>query len=884
MSPPHAYTLGVIPSIHQPDDDDDDICPICEGACTCNNQSVAPAPPPPSTPRATSSYASSSRSSPPNSRPPKPTQAPLKIKLTLPPSLLARARLPVTPHASSSSSKKQNGATDSQEPKRRGRPPKAPAAARTAFASAASKTKGKKPTLPRSKPRDTTGKLAKRKLSAPVASDDDYFPAGAAPPPGRRGSDEGRTGGGDIYDDEDELDGTRPAQLPIFVPALSSSSSEESSSSSGADDSSELSDFSDSSMEDEEERYIQAEVHQQIQDKARVKRELLGDEKKWKERRNTWEIQTRKKSVDPSGDEMDVDSDETEEDGEEEAAVKDEEANDGEDEDEDDMSFPSTAYAGIATGWSEDDEEARFDAELFFASLTDSESADAREDGDETVDEDDVDDEAMLELNAMALAARGVFEVTEGWDGSVIFTNGLQDGQGLLDWDFEANAAQLLVETTSSGSGSDTDVQMSDGESNMGDSEDADDGLEELESDDGDTTEEELVDDQGLPTARAMRLFRPPTTPLSSINPLSTMTPGPRPHPADGPLASPKPEDILAGRVYWDDDEDDNDSMAPPVSDVASLSLTMSSDWGTPKPPSMGTFSAGRGDALRRAVIDGSRQDLPSPFPRSHRRRLSESASGRSLSRSRHSRDRSLSLSQTSFALSPSPFGLPTPSDDIAPPTSPDFPPAEPIRLDDVLDASLLDSDPYDPATYLGSSSTAEAETSAAEDERHLQSLSRWDRIPMGTFRRTRESGLMSDGAGEYGGMLRNSPFSSMWTAGKPPSPSSSPLARKAATKKRGKGRMDVVISPVILPVRDGDHTPTGAGQGGYTPPHAKPRKERESRRDKAMKRKAMMSSTPGRRHQQQNHHHGHHPNGKGRAAGSVQRAGFGGAVPPLSL
>ncbi|KAI0060942.1 hypothetical protein BV25DRAFT_1839279 [Artomyces pyxidatus] len=890
MSRPHAYTIGM-PPLHQPDEDDDDICPICEGACTCNSQSN-PAPPQPSTSRSTSTYPISSRSSPPTTAlatPPSAPHGPLKIKLTVPASLLARARLHAVPTTSGSSStpKKLSGAAETSGPKRRGRPPKAVAAARAAAFTDA--LKGKKPVTPRSKPRDTIGKPSRRKTVPTAASDDDYFPAGAVPQSLRRPSADAEDF--HAFEDEDDLDETRSLQFPTFVSAVSSSSADESSSSASASDGedSELSDFSDSSIENEEEQFIQAEEQQRVHNKARVKRELLGDgAMKWKERQNAWEIQTRKKSVDPSGDEMDVDSDETEEDGDDDADGEDGEDDEGEDEDEDDVHLPGAAYAGIATGWSED-EESSFDAELFFAGLTDSESgpdgADAQ-DRDDTADEDEIDDETMLQLNAVALAAQGIFEVTEGWDGSVIFTNGLQDGQGLLDWDFEASAAQLVEAAGSfstTTSGSDTDMQMSDGVSNMGDSEDEEDGLEEMESDDGETTEEELVDAQGLPTPRAMRLFRPPTTPLSSINPMSTMTPGARSRNAGAHRDSPKPADILAG-MFWDEDSDDRDSPSPPIHDVASMSLR-SPDRGTPKHPSMGTFSVG--DSLRRAVIDGShKQDLPSPFPRHRKRRFSESISGRSLSRSR---DRSLSLSHTSSTFSPSPFGLLDASDDAPPPSSPSLTPAEPIRLDDVLDASLLDSDPFDNPAHVASSSTAgDPETSAAEDaERHLQSLSRWDRIPMGTFRRTRESGLMSDSAAEltYGGMLRSSPFSGMWQDGKDGGPSSSPLARKnKASKKNAKGSMDVVISPVILPMRDGDHTPTN-GQGGYTPPHSKPRKERESRRDKMLKRKSMMGSASGRRPQQQYHHHGHHPNAKGRAAGSVQRGFFGGgSVPPLNL
>ena len=108
MSGAHAYSQSL----------EQDVCVICDGECTCEiSESTAPAPyvPPPSTPA-----------------------PPLKIKLTVPPGLFAR---PV-PAASTSSSvispqKKTTKATISPyankaphpPPRKRGRPPKALAAA-----------------------------------------------------------------------------------------------------------------------------------------------------------------------------------------------------------------------------------------------------------------------------------------------------------------------------------------------------------------------------------------------------------------------------------------------------------------------------------------------------------------------------------------------------------------------------------------------------------------------------------------------------------------------------------------------------------------------------------------------------------------------------------
>ena len=419
--------------------------------------------------------------------------------------------------------------------------------------------------------------------------------------------------------------------FPTFVSADEFSSANESSAgSSSSSEESELTDFSDSSIAEEEETFIRTTEEQRARahDKARVKRELLGDDlANRKERRTDWEIRSRTKSVSPSVNAMDVDSDETDDEAEDGA----EEAEDNEDEDEDDAGPARRSCVGIATGWTED-EESSFDADLFFAGLGDSDSGaepPTIHGKNATVTTDD--DDSSLDVEPSSLG-QGVFEITEGWDGSVIFTNGLQDGQGHLDWDFEANAAQLLTEAaTTSGhdSGSDASMRASGSDADMGDGENENDSLEEVESNDGDTTEEELVDEHGLPTARAMRLFRPPVAQFYSINPLSTMSPGP--HVQDAlSIQSPQPSDILAGHGFVDEDED---VAEPPISEIGSTVLSASSDRGTPRFPLMGTFEASRTNTLCRAVIDGSPHAIPSPFQRSCRRRFSGSVSAQSASR-----------------------------------------------------------------------------------------------------------------------------------------------------------------------------------------------------------------------------------------------------------
>jgi hypothetical protein len=467
-----------------------------------------------------------------------------------------------------------------------------------------------------------------------VCCNDDYTRSGADSPSSRRSHDTSAGNSGKAY--------PKPNQgFPTFVSADEFSSENESSAgSSSGSEVSELTDFSDSSIAEEEENFIRTTEEQRARahDKARIKRELLGDDMtKRKERRNNWEIRSRKKSVGPSDDEMDVDSDETDDEAEE--GVEEAEGNNGEDDEEDGTGPARGSYVGIATGWS-DDEQSSFDADLFFTGLDSDSGPDiSAVPGHEAKVATEDDDSADLGSPPLA---QGTFEITEGWDGSVIFTNGLQDGQGLLDWDFEANAAQLLIEAgTMSESNSCSDIRMSESEGDMGDSEDEADGLEEVESNDRDTTEDELVDDRGLPTARAMRIFRPPVTPLFSINPLSTMSPGPRVR--DGlATQSPRPSDILTGRDFGDEEDD---AQEPPMSEIGSIILSASSDRVTPRFPLMGMFEAPKTDTLRRAVIDESRDVVPSPFQRSRWRRPSRFVSARGITGVRFRSRASLTLS-----------------------------------------------------------------------------------------------------------------------------------------------------------------------------------------------------------------------------------------------
>lgn len=393
------------------------------------------------------------------------------------------------------------------------------------------------------------------------------------------------------YDPDDGED-AESVQFPTFLSASALSSM-------SSDDSSSLSDFdTDSSIEAEEETFILSEVRE----KTRFRRELLGEDVQRRDAHNDWIIKPRKKSVGLSDAEMDVDSDATEDEDEEQQG----EEMDEEEEEETDGRGTGAGYVGLATGWSEDDESS-FDADLFFANLSGSDCDSSAEGGGDDGDQSDASSQDSMEADLLHMREELEnlpFEVTEGWDGQLVFTNGLSDSQGIVDIDFEVNASQFVVETASPPPSQDSDVEMSTDDG--GYEEDGGEG-------EGDTTDEELVGEDDLPNERAMRLFHLPFS-VSAINPLSTVSPsvspGPRhrvPFATQTSLDSPKPADILAGKVFWDSDEhDDFDDGGRSRCD----SLSSSKGNG----PRKGAFSPVQ--ETRQAIIDDTHTDIPSPHPR----------------------------------------------------------------------------------------------------------------------------------------------------------------------------------------------------------------------------------------------------------------------------
>lgn len=638
-SSPPAHTVGAVVNPFSIDDDEDnDICPVCDGECTCDNKPRV-LPPTPLTMSQLSALhaASASRSNLSSSTPvpsPKPVLPSLKIKLTVPQSMLGKRRAPsiatkkfksagetafttendgenTTPSSAPGEPYIPQPSTSqipyAPHPKRRGRPPKAVVAARELAARSAADAHAAT-TFP-SYPSQSFKNTKQKKYSAPRLSNKlkSAIIKKSTSTKRRRvvASESSDLSDVDQHYNFDDDDDAQSVQFPTFVSASALSS--RASSSSDSDDS--LSSFgdSDSSIEAEEENFILSEVH----DRARVKRELLGEEgSKKRDPHNAWVIRPRQKSAGPSDVEMDVDSDATEDEDE------DEELEDNEDDEETDGRRAGEGYVGVATGWSEDDDESSFDADLFFANLSDSEG----KDGSSTSSDNGGDDGDQSDLESMSYGESSIaslppihpdnlaFEVTEGWDGQIVFTNGLQEGQGILDMDFEANAAQFVAETSASPS-QESDIEMSTDVDDGGYEEDAD-----ADGGEGETTDEELVGDDDLPNERAMRLFNLPFS-VSAINPMSTMSPSASPTPRDrmpfgsSSLDSPKPADILSGKIFWDSDDHDEFESSTTKSSRAS------SNTGGPR---TGHFEPVK--ETRKAIIDDSHQEVPSPHPRFRRR------------------------------------------------------------------------------------------------------------------------------------------------------------------------------------------------------------------------------------------------------------------------
>lgn len=661
-------------------------------------------------------------------------------------------------------------------------------------------------------------------------------------------------------------DGSHSDRFPTFVSAsaLSSRTSSSSSSTDGNnDDLSHLGD-TDSSIEAEEESFIQAE----IRDRARIHRQLLGDDAPRKMNiHNSWVIPPRKTSDGPSDAEMDVDSD---------SEVTLDEVEEGDDDQEDEDEEPDggavgAGYIGFATGWSDDDQESNFDADLFFSNLSDDDTC--RSCISCIVGDDETDNtpstHSSLTTQEPSHRDKLSFEVTESWDGQLIFTNGLAEGEGILDIDFEAHAAQYRLSTPSSPS-QHTEVGM------------ISDPNEESGEGQGDTTDEELVGDDDLPNERAMRLLNQPVT-ISAIHPLSTMSPAISPGTVNRKLPfrmklSLNPADIFSGRFVSDSDDCNELERVS----TRSLSLSTSSIGRIPGPRT-GHFEVIK--HTKNAIIDDLHKDIPSPHQKLCPCSVPPSGLSTVLQRQ---------LLLSSPVVAPNSTILQSLSDDTCMQSSESS--AADVDLDELLEESFLVADTEKPTiTSYDVDSLSKTKTT---DSSALVAAS------VCTLRHNHEENCLTDNSTpgwcshetpskvenpDYRCMMKASPFSTMlWSN------------RNNKVKPKRSRKMNIVISPVLLPVRDNDRTPTSALPSSsslhnhhqyhhyfYSPPNQNQnrdnyphRNRKETRRERKLKRRTFVPA-----HQHQYHSRHHYPNSKARATSGMQRNNSAmGSVPPLYL
>lgn len=476
-------------------------------------------------------------------------------------------------------------------------------------------------------------------------------------------------------DDSDLDDDVDTSSFPTFISASSldhSSSSESDSSITSID--------SDGVVEEDEEDDERPLARSLRHNKMRTKKELLGGENQKRPHTNNWEIKSRMRSEGPEDTVMEVDSDGHSSSDDGGADDEDEEGDGDEDEDEDEEDAEVVAeadvenegllasagepdeidedelpvdgklgvsFGGVPTGWSEEDEESSFDADLFFANLEeDSSDSDSSSHAlHEAVDSDPVsaDEQDALVLMDVDCTTHirqssselefGVSLSFGGWEGVLSRTD-----PASLDVDLGGVTTEDDIDMTAT---SDAETTEDDTTTILEDP-----GII-LSETDGETTEDELVDADGLPNSRAMMLFQwPSTVPATNqaINPMSTMsmssstssshsgvnlTPPLDASPsvrialasfsaAQRGSSPPTPADILAGRISTASDLDEHFHDPHGYSPDFSFSPMM---MGTPAKRGaggvcMGKFTTASEKEGKFAVVDGSGMDTPTPFPR----------------------------------------------------------------------------------------------------------------------------------------------------------------------------------------------------------------------------------------------------------------------------
>ncbi|CAE6482000.1 unnamed protein product [Rhizoctonia solani] len=501
----------------------------------------------------------------------------------------------------------------------------------------------------------------------------------------------------------------------------------------------------DSEMEEEEERMIVAEEKKERQRKFK---ELIMNTSHQKHMGGgaggqQWQIKPRRKSVE--GEES-VDDETASESG----------AGEEEEEEEDDPDEDDADGEEQAAAWSTDDS----DEDFFFANLSDSSIS-------FSADQDDDDDSETVSSTAdLAEAASAGFLSGMGMPMVVMDDFGMELSLGGvlnatdLDQEFEQRArAQLAEEKRTPGRETTSpELDFFGSVDYTREALEAVDGLEmDLDSDateyeedsdmDGDTTADEM--EHGRTPAR----FRFPTPP--SINPLSTFSPSPAVSPVgwrdftpthfNPPLfmrgvapVTPHARAASFGGFGGLDAARARTISASAVLVNGSDGSVSASEVSSTRPV-MGSFGRA-GDRRRAAIIDGNAA-VPSPFA-ARRRRSDSWKSGRKHFGSKSDifpmlARRARGNSNATSGSTPSSFHFPTTETELDVDMDMDMDMeescTEPFELDDVLDFSNVSDDHSHTVSHIVTSPTDGGES-------HLRSLDRWDRVPMGTFRRTRET------------------------------------------------------------------------------------------------------------------------------------------------
>lgn len=635
MSSPHSNIRAT--PVNQ--DDEDDICPICESECTCDNGKLSIVPQKRGLqPSLKVKVAASSSSNP------KPSGSNKQIRSKPSTSASASAHLPQTGQFSISDPRLKSHLLDPTIPKRRGRPPKVVVAARAALAAAAAGSsperiagpstssqrpkanllkKISKPT-PKSKIRGSNAikpPLARKKHKA----DDSYHPKGFVR---RRPLVEDQEDSDDddeedrlLLEDDDDVEPSAPLDLPTFISASSSSSESSLSSLSSSEDS----DVEGMEVELEEEQNIKDSEDEKERrarkDKARVRRELLGENDPRQNGRshhtsNRWDIKPRKRSVSASEGDVDMGTESgetTESDDEDQDAVvaDDEDEPDAVEVDRDGRRKLGVSFAGVVTGWS-DGEDSNYDADLFFANLDESESDSTPNTvaGMSSMDADGEDgnrDSGDEIVEAMTLvAAAGLYD---GWEGPIVFATRDMDIEMNLSPSPKPSRRRRVSSSILTSDDEQLGQQPAGSAVTGGEDHFEDDNEIDLAESDGETTEEELIGADGRPNTRAMMLFKWPIS-VGAVDPMNTLTRG---KPGNGPAPRPstpqhEPEDF----------DDSSDRMADGITTPDGKKTRTPR---TPRGPLAGTFqlTPQSADPIKTAVITGHQPALPSPYPRSRR-------------------------------------------------------------------------------------------------------------------------------------------------------------------------------------------------------------------------------------------------------------------------